>query len=219
MVRISTLLIALSVGLLAQLPSAFVPSVSPPVRTGRTGHHDDRFTLSMSDATFQPPSNGKEGANEVDELRSHFRERGGAIAAVSLLISAAIVNPQALSTGFSIAFSSVLMYPHCDANTSEISAPTYTSTLRAASPSKDQRSYGVERPTDGASRRREEEDTPYGWGGVDQDLVVERQRSYLRRRKTNGAPAGGGREEEDTPYDGAASNQDHRSSPRQGLAT
>ncbi|EJK50042.1 hypothetical protein THAOC_31025 [Thalassiosira oceanica] len=110
MVRISTLLIALSVGLLAQLPSAFVPSISPPVRTGRTGHHDDRFTLSMSDATFQPPSNGKEGANEVDELRSHFRERGGAIAAVSLLISAAIVNPQALSAGFSMAFSSVLMY-------------------------------------------------------------------------------------------------------------
>ncbi|EJK70394.1 hypothetical protein THAOC_08251, partial [Thalassiosira oceanica] len=32
----------------------------------------------------------------------------------------------------------------------------------------------------------------------------------LRRRKTYGAPAGGGREEEDTPYDGAASTLQHR---------
>ncbi|EJK74140.1 hypothetical protein THAOC_04199 [Thalassiosira oceanica] len=41
----------------------------------------------------------------------------------------------------------------------------------------------------------------------------------LRRRKTNGAPAGGGREEEDTPYDGAASTKTTAASPRQGLAT
>ncbi|EJK43844.1 hypothetical protein THAOC_37671, partial [Thalassiosira oceanica] len=37
-------------------------------------------------------------------------------------------------------------------------------------------------------------------------VAVERP-TELRRRKTNGAPAGGGREEEDTPYDGAASTK------------
>ena len=108
MVRTSTLLIAVSVGLLAQLPSAFMPSIKP--RAVRTGHHDDRFTLSMSDAAFQPLGNEKEGSKEVDELRGHFSEKGGTIAAVSLLVSAAIVNPQAVSAGFSMAISSVLIY-------------------------------------------------------------------------------------------------------------